>query len=69
MRTNTFFTWFWVLYLPFCILFYDKSGLQYLDEFMTLGLVIFTFIKKTSGNYIKKEIYVYGALMLFYVVY
>lgn len=69
MRTNTFFTWFGVLYLPFCILFYDKSGLQYIDEFMTLGLVIFTFIKSTSGYEIKKEIYVYGALMLFYVVY
>lgn len=69
MRTNTFFTWFWVLYLPFCILFYDKSGLQYIDEFMTLGLVFFTFIKKTSGHEIKKEIYVYGALMLFFLVY
>lgn len=69
MRTNTFFTWFWVLYLPFCILFYEKTGLQYIDEFMTFGLVIFTFIKKISGHNIKKEIYVYGALMLFYVIY
>lgn len=69
MRTSTFFTWFWVLYLPFCILFYDKSGFQYIDEFMTLGLVFFTFAKKTSGHEIKKEIYVYGALMLFYVIY
>lgn len=69
MRTNTFFTWFWILYLPFCILFYDKTGLQYIDEFMTLSLVIFTFIKKISGHEIKKEIYVYGTLMLFYVIY
>lgn len=69
MKISTFFTWFWVLYLPFCILFYDKAGFQYIDEFMTLGLVLFTFIKKTSGRHIKKEIYTYGILMIFYVLY
>lgn len=69
MRTSTFFTWFWVLYLPFCILFYNRSELQYIDEFMTLGLLLFTFVKKTSWHGIKKEIYVYVALMLFYLVY
>ena len=69
MKIGTFFTWFWILYLPFCILFYDKTGYQYIDEFMTLGLVIFSFIKKTSGRHIKKEIYTYGSLMLFYVLY
>ena len=36
---------------------------------MTLGLVMFSFIKKTSGKYIKKEIYTYGILMIFYVLY
>lgn len=69
MKISTFFTWFWILYLPFCILFYDKAGFQYIDEFMTLGLVLFTFIKKTSGHHIKKEIYTYGILMAFYVLY
>ena len=69
MKISTFFTWFWILYLPFCILFYDKAGFQYIDELMTLGLVLFTFIKKTSGHHIKKEIYTYGILMLFYVLY
>ena len=69
MKISTFFTWFWILYLPFCILFYDKAGFQYIDEFMTLGLVLFSFIKKTSGRHIKKEIYTYGILMLFYVLY
>ncbi|MEE3384321.1 MAG: hypothetical protein VZR36_04465 [Prevotella sp.] len=69
MKTGTFFSWFWILYLPFCILFYDRSGFQYIDEFMTLGLVIFSFIKKTTGHHIKKEIYTYGILMLFYVLY
>ena len=69
MKISTFFTWFWILYLPFCILFYDKAGFQYIDEFMTLGLVIFTFIKKTTGHHIKKEIYTYGILMIFYVLY
>ena len=69
MKISTFFTWFWILYLPFCILFYDKAGFQYIDEFMTLGLILFTFIKKTSGKHIKKEIYTYGILMIFYVLY
>ena len=69
MKISTFFTWFWILYLPFCILFYDMTGFQYIDEFMTLGLVIFTFIKKTTGHHIKKEIYTYGILMIFYVLY
>lgn len=69
MKISTFFTWFWILYLPFCILFYDRTGLQYIDEFMTLALVVFSFIKKTSGHHIKKEIYTYGALMLFYLLY
>ena len=69
MKISTFFTWFWILYLPFCILFYNRGVLQYIDEFMTLGLVVFTFIKKTSGKHIKKEIYTYGILMLFYVLY
>ncbi len=69
MKTSTFFTWFWILYLPFCILFYDRAGYQYIDELMTLGLVLFSFIKKTSGRHIKKEIYTYGILMIFYVLY
>lgn len=69
MKTSTFFYWFWILYLPFCILFYDRSGMQYIDEFMTLGLVIFSFVKKTTGHTIKKEIYTYVVLMLFYVAY
>lgn len=69
MKISTFFTWFWILYLPFCILFYDKAGFQYLDEFMTLGLVLFSFIKKTTGRHIKKEIYTYGVLMIFYTAY
>ena len=69
MKISTFFTWFWILYLPFCILFYNRGVLQYIDEFMTLGLVAFAFIKKTSGKHIKKEIYTYGILMIFYVLY
>lgn len=69
MKISTFFTWFWILYLPFCILFYDRAGFQYIDEFMTLGLVLFAFIKKTTGHHIKKEIYTYGILMIFYVLY
>ena len=69
MKISTFFTWFWILYLPFCILFYDRAGFQYIDEIMTLGLIIFSFVKKTSGLHIKKEIYTYSVLMLFYMLY
>lgn len=70
MSTNKFFFWFWVIYLPTCILFYDRMW-QTIDEAMTVVLFLFT-ITKVYGkkmDSIGKEVLWYIALMLFYVAY
>ena len=70
MKTSTFFYWFWIIYLPTCILFYDRMW-QSIDETMTVILFLFTVIKvygkKTDS--IGKEILWYIVLMVFYVAY
>lgn len=70
MSTNKFFFWFWVIYLPCCILFYDRMW-QTIDEAMTVVLFLFT-ITKVYGkkmDSIGKEILWYIGLMIFYVAY
>ena len=70
MSSNKFFFWFWVIYLPTCILFYDRMW-QTIDEAMTVVLLIFT-ITKVYGkkiDVIGKEIMCYVVLMIFYVAY
>lgn len=70
MSTNKFFFWFWVIYLPTCILFYDRMW-QTIDEAMTVVLFLFT-ITKVYGkkmDSIGKEILWYIGLMIFYVAY
>ncbi|MBR1402230.1 MAG: hypothetical protein IJ562_11750 [Prevotella sp.] len=70
MRINTFYTWFWILYIPLCILFYHRVN-DYVDEFMTLALAIFTLTKlgKRKSAKAQKEVLVYTALMLVYFMY
>ena len=70
MSTNKFFFWFWVIYLPTCILFYDRMW-QTIDEAMTVVLFLFT-ITRVYGkkmDSIGKEILWHIALMVFYVAY
>lgn len=70
MSTNKFFFWFWVIYLPTCILFYDRMW-KTIDEAMTVVLFLFT-ITKVYGkkmDSIGKEILWYIGLMVFYVAY
>lgn len=70
MSTNKFFFWFWVIYLPTCILFYDRMW-QTIDEAMTVVLFLFT-ITKVYGkkmDSLGKEILWYIVLMIFYVAY
>lgn len=70
MSTNKFFFWFWVIYLPTCILFYDRMW-KSIDEAMTVVLFLFT-ITKIYGkkmDSIGKEILWYIGLMIFYVAY
>lgn len=70
MSTNKFFFWFWVFYLPTCILFYDRMW-NTIDEIMTLVLLLFTITKVygKKADPIWKEILCYIGLMIFYVAY
>lgn len=66
-----FYSWFWVLYFPLCIAFYDLVN-DYVDEFMTLILILFT-CKKLHSRYVNrqplKEAWACILIFLFYLVY
>lgn len=66
-----FYSWFWVLYFPLCIAFYDLVN-DYVDEFMTLILIFFTCMKLHS-RYVNrqplKEAWACILIFLFYLVY
>ncbi len=66
---NKFYTLFWMLYFPFCLAFYDQVN-DYIDEFLTLGLVVFTWAlyRKWSNKTAKEELYLYVVIMVFYLV-
>lgn len=72
MKVSSFFTYFWILYFPLCIAFYDKSWIpQWIDEAMTLGLVLYTGLRfgKIRKNGVKKEVWAYLSIMMFYLAY
>lgn len=50
-----FYSLFWILYFPLCIAFYDLVN-DYVDEFMTLILILFTIFKLHSHFVNKKPI-------------
>lgn len=66
-----FYAWFWVFYFPLCIAFYDLVN-DYVDEFMTLILILFTAVK-LGNRYVNrkplKEVRVFIFVALFYLVY
>ena len=66
-----FYAWFWVLYFPLCIAFYDLVN-DYVDEFMTLILILFTALK-LRYRYVNhkplKEVRTFILVALFYLVY
>ena len=68
---NRFYTWFWVLYFPLCISFYDLVN-DYVDEFMTLILILYTIVK-LGKRYVNrkplKEVWFFIVLAIFYLVY
>ena len=70
MKISVFYTWFWILYIPLCILFYDRVN-DYVDEFMTLALALYTLTKlnKRSSSKAQKEIVVYVVLVVLYFLY
>lgn len=66
-----FCTLFWILYFPLCIAFYDYVN-DYIDEVMTLVLVLYTIIKiprvKLYKQY-KNEITFAICFFVFYLIY
>lgn len=68
---NKFFTWFWIFYIPTCILFYHSLP-SYIDEIMTLILIVYALLKwniKRNNTKIKNEYKAYVGIMIFYVLY
>lgn len=66
-----FYAWFWVLYFPLCIAFYELVN-DYVDEFMTLILILFTGVK-LGARYVNrkplKEVWTFIFIALFYLAY
>lgn len=48
----TFYTFFWIVYYPMCIAFYNdtEGGFAYIDEIMTLILIVFTFMNTNNKS-------------------
>lgn len=71
MNTGNIYTWFWILYFPLCIAFYLFIGFDYIDEILTLCMIIVAIYKNAlnKNRKIKKEIYTYIGIMTFYVLY
>ena len=66
-----FYAWFWVLYFPLCIAFYDLVN-DYVDEFMTLILILFTAMKlgsRYANRKPLKEVRTFIFVALFYLGY
>lgn len=73
-RTNLvskFFTIFWIIYIPTCILFYKRMP-GFIDEFMAVILIFFALLNwkiKNNNKKIKNEYKAYIGIMIFYVLY
>lgn len=68
-----FYTLFWIVYFPTCIAFYNDTGVMgYIDEFMTLTLIVYTLSKAKSKSINKqpgKEYNIFFMVLAFYFVY
>lgn len=73
MKVSTFYTYFWVLYFPLCIGFYEDNigALGFVDELMTVILIGYTIMqygRKTDNTCVKEALSFMG-ILAFYVVY
>lgn len=71
---SQFYTLYWVIYYPTCIAFNDLPGFSYIDEVMTIILLLYTFLQLITGNWSVnrkpiKEFMVCLGIILFYFVY
>jgi len=68
---SQFFTVFWIIYIPTCILFYRRLP-EFIDEFMSLTLILFALANwkiKRNNTKIKNEYKAYIGIMIAYVFY
>lgn len=59
-----FYTWFWILYFPLCIAYYDVGPTQMVDEIMTVILMGYTFMKMGSRHIVKGPIQEYAIFLI-----
>jgi len=70
IKISKFYTYFWILYFPLCIAFYDLVN-DYVDEIMTLLLALFTLLQYgcKTNNTLLKELKLCIGIFCFYLVY
>jgi len=73
VKVSTFYTYFWVLYFPLCIGFYEDNigALGFVDELMTVILIGYTLIQygRKTDNTCVKESLMFVTILAFYIVY
>ena len=69
----TFYTLFWIIYYPLCVMFYNDSGMaSYIDEFLTVILIVYTYAhvnSKATNKQPWKEYNIFWMVLAFYFVY
>ena len=72
MSVSKFYTYFWILYFPLCIAFYNMEKVPtWTDEAMTLTLLLYTATRfgRIHKKKVKAEIWAYIFIMIFYLLY
>ena len=67
-----FYTWYWIIYFPTCIAFYNNSSFSYIDELMTVILIGYTIMQynnPSTNRFPWKEYKTFIGILAFYVVY
>ena len=67
-----FYTWFWIIYFPVCIAFAVTVDFDWSDEILTVLLLFYAMAKQhflVKDKKRSKEINIYIALMIFYLLY
>lgn len=67
-----FYTWFWIIYFPVCIAFAVTVNFDWSDEILTVLLLFYAMAKQhffVKDKKKSKEINIYIALMIFYLLY
>ena len=69
---SKFYTWFWIIYFPVCIAFAVTVDFDWSDEILTVLLLFYAMAKQhflVKDKKRSKEINIYIALMIFYLLY